>query len=71
MLEHAFLLIRQLSPEYRLRLVQHILQTLLPSPRSETPQPLLYGAFQGKKMSTLDDFRIAERRPTEEELHGT
>jgi hypothetical protein len=63
---------RHLSPEYRLRLVQRIIQTLVsPSPLQE-PQPLRFGEFGGDEeaMSTLDDFAIAEWRPTDEELDG-
>ena len=63
---------KQLSPEYRLRLVQNILQTLItPTPITQ-PRPIRFGEFSGDKavMSTLEDFAIAEWRPTDEDLDG-
>lgn len=63
---------KHLPPEYRLRLVQEILQTLVsPSPLQE-PQPLRFGEFGGDEasMSTLEDFTLAEWRPTNQELDG-
>ena len=68
--EQILLLIKQLSPEYRLRLVQYIMETLLKSFRPRKSQPIRYGEFQGEKMSTLEDFTLAEWRPTEKELDG-
>ena len=67
--------VKQLSPEYRLRLVQDILQTLVSStsPISpQSPQPIRFGEFSGPEdsMSTLGDFTLAEWRPTDEELDG-
>lgn len=63
---------RHLSPEYRLRLVQRIIQTLVSSSPLQEAQPLRFGEFGGDEalMSTLDDFTIAEWRPTDEELDG-
>lgn len=57
---------RHLSPEYRLRLVQRILQTLVSSDSLQDPQPLQFGEFGGDEasMSTMDDFVIAEWQPT-------
>ncbi len=63
---------RQLAPEYRLRLVQRIIQTLVsPSPLPQS-NPLRFGEFGGDEafMSTWEDFAIAEWRPTDEELDG-
>jgi len=65
---------KQLSPEYRLRLIQRIIQTLVPSsPFQEEPQPLRFGEFGGDRvaMSTWEDFVIAEWQPTDEELDGS
>lgn len=63
-LENIFTQVQQLSPEYRLRLVQ-------PVP-TQQPQPIRFGEFAGDEasMSTLEDFAIAEWRPTDEELDG-
>lgn len=71
-LDRIFSEARHLTPEYRLRLVQRIIQTLVPpSPLSE-PQPLRFGEFGGDEaaMSTWEDFAIAEWWPTDEELDG-
>lgn len=71
-LDRIFGEVKHLSPEYRLRLVQRIVQTLVsPSPRQEQ-QPLQFGEFGGDEasMSTLEDFTLAEWHPTDEELDG-
>lgn len=70
-LENILIQVKQLSPEYRLRLVQRIIQTLI-SPTLPPPQPIRFGEFSGDEasMSTLEDFAIAEWRPTGEELDG-
>ena len=61
-----------LSPEYRLRLVQRILQTLVSFSATAESQPLQFGEFGGSeaKMSTMEDFAIAEWQPSDEELDG-
>ena len=69
LLEKIIVLVKQLSPEYRLRLIQRITETLLPSPR-QTSKPLQFGKYKGHRMSTLEDFAIAEWRPTDKELNG-
>jgi hypothetical protein len=63
---------RHLTPEYRLRLVQRIIQTLISSSPLQEPQPLRFGEFGGDEaaMSTLEDFTITEWRPTDEALDG-
>jgi hypothetical protein len=63
---------RHLPPEYRLRLVQRIIQTLVSPSAVQEPQPLRFGEFGGDEtsMSTLEDFALAEWRPTDEELDG-
>ena len=72
-LDRIFGEVRHLSAEYRLRLVQRILQTLVSSPSLQESQPLRFGEFSGDEasMSTLEDFAIAEWRPTDEELDGS
>jgi len=71
-LDKIFSQVKQLSPEYRLRLVQRIVQTLVSPCSLQEPQPLRFGEFGGDEasMSTLEDFAIAEWRPTAEELNG-
>ncbi|MDX1523845.1 MAG: hypothetical protein R3264_19615 [Anaerolineae bacterium] len=66
-LENILTQVKQLSPEYRLRLVQRIIQTLIsPAPSSQL-QPIRFGEFSGDEasMSTLEDFAITEWRPTD------
>lgn len=70
LLEKIEVLVQQLSPEYRLRLIQRITETLLSSSVSQKPQPLQFGKYKGNRMSTLEDFAIAEWRPTDRELNG-
>jgi len=71
-LEKIFNQVIQLSPEYRLRLVQRIIQSLISPAPSQQLRPLRFGEFKGDEaaMSTLEDFAIAEWRPTDEELDG-
>jgi hypothetical protein len=71
-LENILTQVKQLSPEYRLRLVQRIIQTLISPAPPQQPQPIRFGEFSGDEasMSTLEDFAIAEWRPTGEELDG-
>ena len=63
---------RHLTPEYRLRLVQRIIQTLVPSEPLQKSQPLRFGEFGGDEnaMSSLEDFALAEWQPTDEDLDG-
>lgn len=71
-LDRIFSEARHLAPEYQLRLVQRIIQMLVLSSPLQEPQPLRFGEFGGDEaaMSTLEDFTIAEWRPTDEELDG-
>jgi len=71
-LENILTQVKRLSPEYRLRLVQRIIQTLILPPPPPQPQLIRFGEFKGAEaaMSTLEDFAIAEWRPTDEELDG-
>ena len=64
--------VKQMSPEYRLRLVQNILQTLISPLPPLQPQPIQFGEFGGDEasMSTFEDFTIAEWRPSDEDLDG-
>ena len=71
-LDRIFGEVKHLSPEYRLRLVQRILQTLVSFPTLPEPQPLRFGEFGGNEaaMSTMEDFALAEWQPSDEELDG-
>jgi hypothetical protein len=64
-LENILTQVEELSPEYRLRLVQRIIQTLISPTSPLQPQPLRFGEFSGDEaaMSILEDFAIAEWRP--------
>lgn len=61
---------QRLSPDDRVRLVQRVLETLIPTLPIQQQQPLPYGKYKGGRMSTEEDFLIAEWHPTEEELDG-
>lgn len=61
--------VNQLSPEYRLRLIQRVTASLLPFPPQRS-KPLQFGKYKGNRMSTLEDFTIAEWHPTDDELNG-
>jgi hypothetical protein len=67
--EQIVLQVKQLSPVQRLRLIQRITETLLPALASSST-PLQFGKYQSERMSTLEDFAIAEWHPTDEELDG-
>ena len=58
--------VNQLSPEYRLRLIQRVTASLLPFPSQQT-KPLQFGKYKGNRMSTLDDFAIAEWQPPDDD----
>jgi hypothetical protein len=49
--------IQELSPQERLRLIRTVVDTL-------------DGEFRGGRMSTDDDFKIAEWRPQDREMNG-
>jgi hypothetical protein len=70
LMEKIVALVEQLSPEYRLRLIQRITETLIPPPASPESKPLPFGKYKGHRMSTPEDFTIAEWRPTDRELNG-
>jgi hypothetical protein len=47
-----------------------ITETLIPSSVSQESKPLQFGKYKGNRISTLEDFTIAEWRPTDRELNG-
>lgn len=71
-LEDILARIRLLPPEYRLRLMQGILETLIPGSPAQRTQTLQYGEFKDYDgpMSKLEDYAVAEWRPSESELDG-
>lgn len=70
-LQRIVTLVDQLSPEYRLRLIQHITETLIPTTKHAASQPLEYGKYHSDSMSTLEDFNIAEWWPTDTDFDAT
>jgi hypothetical protein len=62
LLENIMTQVNQISPEYRLRLIQRVTETLLPFPSQES-KPLQFGKYKGNRMSTLEDFAFAEWQP--------
>jgi hypothetical protein len=61
---------QQLPAEDRLRLIQRVAETLLPTRLSGQRRQLEYGKFAGANASSDADFEIAEWRPTERDLSG-
>lgn len=61
--------VNQLSPDSRLRLIQRVTATLIPYPVQDS-KPLQFGKYKDNRMSSLEDFAIAEWHPTENELNG-
>ena len=49
--------IEVLSPEDRLRLIGHIVETVLPLSPAKSHRPLIYGEFHGPHLSCEEDFR--------------
>ena len=62
--------IQDLSPEERLRLIRTVVDTLIAPGRATESRSLIYGEFRGGRMSTDDDFKIAEWRPQDREMNG-
>ena len=69
LLENILVEITRLSPEFRLRLIQRITDSLLGS-FQQPFTPIQFGKYKSNKLSTLEDFAIAEWHPTEAELNG-
>jgi hypothetical protein len=67
--ENIILQVKQLSPESRLRLIQRIIETLKP-PFTHQSKLLQFGKYKSDKMSTLEDFSIAEWHSTDKDLNG-
>jgi hypothetical protein len=54
--------IQDLSPQERLRLIRIVVDTLIVPERPAESRRLMFGEFRGGRMSTEDDFKIAEWR---------
>ena len=61
---------QRLSPDDRVRLIQRVAETLIPTVQKPAHRQLIYGEFRGENMSTEEDFLIAEWHPSDEELDG-
>ena len=64
--------IKRLSPEDRILLIQRITETLISPSKQSQVRHIQFGEFGGNEadMSSLEDFAVAEWRPTDEELNG-
>jgi hypothetical protein len=72
-LEKILAEVRQLSPEDRLRLIKSISKTMAALGGAEARGSLIYGKYRNSGaglMSTEEDFRFAQWRPTEKDLNG-
>ncbi len=63
---------RKLLPYQKIELIKFLAESLAPRKSEEEPQYLVYGKYRnsGRKMSTEEDFKIAEWHPGEAELNG-
>ena len=61
--------IQDLSPQERLRLIRIVVDTLIRPGRAAESRRLIFGEFQGGRMSTEDDFKIAEWRPQDRDMN--
>ena len=70
--EELIIQVEKLPPVSRLQLVQRVLHSLMPTMAAEQPSILRFGEFGGdeSKMSSEEDFMMAEWHPTDEELDG-
>jgi hypothetical protein len=68
--------VQQLSVSEQLQLIKRVAELLgcagQPQPARQPIQGLVYGKYKDApgQMSTEEDFRIAEWRPTEKDLNG-
>lgn len=56
-----------LSEEERLELIESVMHSLRPR---QAPQYLKFGKYSGNRLSSPEDFKIAEWRPSDSELNG-
>lgn len=69
-LEEVIAQAQRLSPDDQLRLIKEIAERLISMTRAKQHRPLVYGEFKGDRMSTDEDFLIAEWHPSEKDLDG-
>ena len=72
-LELIFTQTKPLAVEDKLRLLHWLIEELRPAPSATESTGLVYGKYKnaaGRRMSTEEDFKIAEWNPTEAELNG-
>jgi hypothetical protein len=71
-LELIFAQIKPLPMNDKLRLLQWVAEDLQPAPAPTARLGLIYGEFANapERMSTEEDFKLAEWHPTEEQLNG-
>jgi hypothetical protein len=62
--------IQDLTPQERLKLIRIVVDTLIVPGRPTESRRLIYGEFRGGRMSTEDDFKIAEWHPQGREMNG-
>ena len=62
--------IQQLPPDEQLRLITRVAGQLAGSVRPRPSQRLVFGKYHGERLSTEDDFLIAEWQPSEDEIDG-
>jgi hypothetical protein len=61
--------IQDLSPQERLRLIRTVVDSLIKPEHAAESRRLIYGEFRGGRMSTEDDFKIAEWRPQDRDMN--
>ena len=59
-----------LPPEQRIWLIRELANTLVTAQPRPEHRKLVYGMFQEGRMSTEEDFKLAEWHPSEAELNG-
>lgn len=64
LIDKLFYDIQKLSPEYRIRLIQRISESLLSTPKESAF--IQYGKYRSHKESKLDDFAVVEWNPEDD-----
>ncbi|MEW6207068.1 MAG: hypothetical protein AB1631_01785 [Acidobacteriota bacterium] len=63
--------VERLSPLDQLQLIRRVAEMLANASKAQQPRRLIYGEFRdASRMSTEEDFKIAEWHPTEKDLDG-
>lgn len=71
-LESILTQVARLSPLEQLQLLKRVAEMLAKTSTAEGPHRLTYGKYRDApgRLSTEEDFRIAEWHPTEKDLNG-